>query len=572
METGAAYRSVDMAASRATAIRSPLLRVVSGERSRSELVERLLREQQTLPAVTAVERISRRLSDDSPPAQARYYQSLIPLTAPAPGQQLAFEVDLDACTGCKACVAACHHLNGLDEGEVWRTVGLLHGGSAEAPVQQTVTTACHHCVEPACMAGCPVKAYEKDPVTGVVRHLDDQCIGCQYCTFMCPYDAPKYNPRLGIVRKCDLCADRLAVGEAPACVQGCPNQAIRVTIVDKAQAIVASEAGAFLPGTPAPEQTVPTTLYQSKRVAPRNLLPADFYSVSPQHAHPPLVVMLVLTQLAAGAFAFNLMSHRLVDGAEGAATALPQALFALALGFGALGASLLHLGRPQYAFRAVLGLRTSWLSREALAFGLFAGAGAAYATTLFAERLSPSTLRTLAIGLRTPLEWTAAVLGLLGVFSSVMVYAATGRPHWRGSLTGFRFFATTVLLGAAAVHAVSSFAASATTTGGKGGRLLEVVVVVSIIKLLSEAAALRHVRARQHSAMKRVAVLLVRDLSRLTVARFVCGVLGGIVLPLVTSSAAAAVPSALLLLAGEGLERYLFFKAAPASRMPGALS
>ena len=45
----------------------------------------------------------------------------------------------------------------------------------------------------------------------------------------------------------------------------------------------------------------------------------------------------------------------------------------------ALGASVLHLGRPQYAFRAVLGLRTSWLSREALGFGLFAGAGTAFA-------------------------------------------------------------------------------------------------------------------------------------------------------------------------------------------------
>ena len=61
------------------------------------------------------------------------------------------------------------------------------------PAQQTVTTACHHCLEPACLSGCPVKAYEKNPVTGIVKHLDDQCIGCQYCILMCPYDAPKYK-------------------------------------------------------------------------------------------------------------------------------------------------------------------------------------------------------------------------------------------------------------------------------------------------------------------------------------------------------------------------------------------
>ena len=166
-------------------------------------------------------------------------------------------MDLDACTGCKACVTACHSLNGLDDGEIWRSVGLLHGGTPDAPAQQTVTTACHHCLEPACLKGCPVKAYEKDPVTGIVKHLDDQCIGCQYCTLMCPYDAPKYSKSRGIVRKCDMCSDRLAHGEAPACVQACPNEAIAISLVDRADAIQAAEASTFLPGTPAPERHPP---------------------------------------------------------------------------------------------------------------------------------------------------------------------------------------------------------------------------------------------------------------------------------------------------------------------------
>jgi ferredoxin len=120
---------------------------------------------------------------------ARYdarYQSLLPATPPAPGQQYAFEVDLDRCSGCKACVVACHTLNGLDENETWRDVGLLIGGSRTAPVMQHVTAACHHCLQPACMIACPVNAYEKDPVTGIVKHLDDQCFGCQYCTMACP--------------------------------------------------------------------------------------------------------------------------------------------------------------------------------------------------------------------------------------------------------------------------------------------------------------------------------------------------------------------------------------------------
>ena len=157
------------------------------------------------------------------PTTAGRWRDRLPATPPTPGTQYGFEVDLDACTGCKACVAACHSLNGLDDGEQWRQVGQLHpeaGGLGWGST--TVTSACHHCVDPACLAGCPANAYEKDPVTGIVRHLDDSCIGCSYCTLTCPYEVPTFNASLGIVRKCDLCAGRLAVGEAPACVQGCP--------------------------------------------------------------------------------------------------------------------------------------------------------------------------------------------------------------------------------------------------------------------------------------------------------------------------------------------------------------
>ena len=215
----------------------------------ASLLAALLAEQQNL---TAVERFSQFHDRHAEPAQAPYYRSLIPLSAPGPGQQYGFEVDLDRCTGCKACVTACHSLNGLEASETWRVVGLLHGGSPEAPVQKTVTATCHHCLEPACMHGCPVGAYEKDALTGIVHHLDDQCIGCQYCVLTCPYEAPQYSAKKGIVRKCDMCADRLVEGEAPACVQACPNEAISIRIVDQTIAVDAAQSDAFLPGAPSP--------------------------------------------------------------------------------------------------------------------------------------------------------------------------------------------------------------------------------------------------------------------------------------------------------------------------------
>src|SRR5689334_4343401 len=266
---------------------------------RLPLVQQYLKDQQRL---TAVERFSQRHDKEALAPGAKYYKDLLPLERPGPGQQLAFQVDLDACSGCKACVTACHRLNGLDdeEGETWRSVGLLHGGTPDLPVQQTVTTACHHCVDPACMRGCPVKAYEKDPVTGIVKHLDDQCIGCQYCMLTCPYEVPQYNAARGIVRKCDMCAGRLAEGEAPACVQACPSSAITIRVVDIARMVEDAQADAFLPGAPPPSITVPTTVYKTAEVLPRNTLPADFFAVRPAQQHMPLVIMLVLTQLSVG--------------------------------------------------------------------------------------------------------------------------------------------------------------------------------------------------------------------------------------------------------------------------------
>src|SRR5688572_33106760 len=204
---------------------------------------------------------------------------LIPISAPKPGEQYAFEVDLDSCTGCKSCVAACHSLNGLDDNETWRDVGLLVSPSRARPFTQTLTTACHHCADPACLNGCPVLAYEKDPITGIVRHLDDQCIGCSYCILKCPYDVPKFSARLGIVRKCDMCHSRLAAGEAPACAQACPTHAIKIVTVPTTPISQPSTLNsqpnaprAFLPASPDPSYTQPTTRYITKRKLPENLV------------------------------------------------------------------------------------------------------------------------------------------------------------------------------------------------------------------------------------------------------------------------------------------------------------
>lgn len=537
-------------------------------------VEALLRKQQTL---TAVERFSRVHDEGGPPAQAKYYRDLIPLERPRSDQQYAFEVDLDACTGCKACVAGCHSLNGLDGEEVWRTVGILHGGTLREPFLQTVTTSCHHCVEPACMQGCPVQAYEKDPTTGIVKHLDDQCFGCQYCTLMCPYDAPKYNASRGIVRKCDMCSDRLLHGEAPACVQACPNCAIAIRIVDQAAVVAASDAQSFLSGAAAPEHTLPTTRYKTTRAKPENLLPADFYRTRPEHSHPPLVVMLTLTQLSVGAFVISLVMERL-SGLPAGST-LVQTGFACVVALIALFASVLHLGRPWLAWRAVLGLRTSWLSREAIAFGLFAQLAFGYGALTALPLFYGPTFHFASVAAPV-VRLAAAGFGVLGVFFSVMVYVATRRPHWSGTLTGIRFCGTALALGSASVLAVCAVTSSSESLSGRGVLLLPWVVTAAVApKLLVDVWVLSHVRKRQLSIHKRTAILMLGELGAVTKARFAFALVGGLAMPLFIAGFGLGSHAPLLsllmlvlLAAAELSERYLFFRAAPASRMPGGLA
>lgn len=553
------------------------LEAIAAQSPESPILALLLAEQRQ----TAVERFStwHESEADGRSEVQRRYRDLVPLSAPRPGEQFAFEVDLDACSGCKACVTACHNLNGLEPGETWRSVGLLAGGSNELPIVQHVTTACHHCLEPACLEGCPVNAYEKDDVTGIVRHLDDQCIGCQYCIFKCPYDVPKYSRSKGIVRKCDMCQQRLAVGEAPACVQACPNQAIRITVVEKQAVVDGCETNLFLPGAPEPGYTLPTTIYRSARAWPRNMLPADYYLPAPQPAHWPLIVMLVLTQMSVGAFCVEQVLARQQSWLGWDGVRAVHLIAATLLGLLGLTASVFHLGRPWLAFRAVIGLRTSWLSREIVVFGLFAAAAVSYAGLA-------------ALG-HTELDWlglVAALAGVAGVGCSVMIYADTCRPYWSGPATAAKFFGTSVLLGVPTALLISLAAAmwSSDLTVEQvmtryGYRLFSLLFAVAGLKLLIEAAVFRHLQDKRLTLLKRTALLLTGPLGLTTIQRFFFGLVGGLLLPgfvlLNRELGGTAFRSTFVAMAiglcfvvnvlGELCERYLFFRAVVAPKMPG---
>lgn len=515
----------------------------TGSGSGVGILEAALREQQTLQTPVAL------FSEeyDSQSVRERFTH-LIPLSRPEPGGQYAFEVNLDACTGCKACVAACHSLNGLDDDESWRDIGLLVG-TRRQPYLQTVTTACHHCVDPACSNGCPVLAYDKDPATGIVRHLDDQCIGCSYCILKCPYDVPKFNLRRGIVRKCDMCQGRLSEGEAPACVQACPNEAIRIKVVK--QDAVPSH-GPMVPGAYDSSYTRPTTAYVSSRPVPESATAADEARIELDHGHPPLSWMLVLTQMSAGGLTGAALAPLTPDQAAITSAA------SLCFGLIGIALSVLHLGQPLKAWRAFLGWRKSWLSREIVAFGaLPAGAAAISAAWWFADHEA----------LRLAISGTA-LAALAAVACSVMVYVDTRRPFWSMSMTGGRFIGTTALLGASLCAIVWSCLEAPPLPWA-----MALAITFRWALSLWEISSYRKALEDEACPWHRSARILNKHLSRQLELRSLLLVMTGLVIPVIIA-AGASKPwmlglSLILTFTSQLVERLFFFTASAGAKMPG---
>src|SRR5688572_24041921 len=300
----------------------------------------------------------------------------MPARLPAPGEQYRFHVDMGRCIGCKCCVVACNEQNGNPAPINWRRVGEIEGGFFPAASRSYLSMGCNHCLEPTCLQGCPVDAYTKDPISGIVRHSADACIGCQYCTWNCSYGVPQYNSERGVVGKCDMCQGRLSLGQSPACVSACPEGALAIEIVNVSEWRESVESQTTL-GLPSADGSLSTTRITLPAELPPNARPRDITHVTPEHAHWSLILMTVLTQLSVGAFATIWLLQLLGNTRLGLA-----ALVSLGVGGLALAAATFHLGRPAHAYRALRMWRRSWLSREVLAFAAFSHVAAVYAGLL----------------------------------------------------------------------------------------------------------------------------------------------------------------------------------------------
>jgi anaerobic dimethyl sulfoxide reductase subunit B (iron-sulfur subunit) len=173
--------------------------------------------------------------------------------------QIAFVVDTTKCINCRTCEIACKDANELGPAVRLRRVRTFEGGAFPQVFAYSISMACNHCEEPACVTGCPAGAYTKRLPDGIVVHDPQQCIGCRYCTWLCPYGAPQFDPAAGTVRKCNLCVEELGEGRSPACVSGCPMRAIEIRFIDEGSP--APEAGRRIRGVPSPEITRPSSVF-----------------------------------------------------------------------------------------------------------------------------------------------------------------------------------------------------------------------------------------------------------------------------------------------------------------------
>ena len=207
-----------------------------------------------------------------------------------PGIKWGMSIDLNTCTGCSACVVACHAENNVPvvgKNEVaryhemhWLRIDRYFTGDKENPDVVFQPMLCQHCDNAPCENVCPVSATNHSS-EGLNQMAYNRCIGTRYCANNCPYKVRRFNwadytgadsfpdnqrgiisdatmmmndelPRMvlnpdvtvrsrGVMEKCSFCVQRLQDGKLAAkkedrvlvdsdvqtaCAQACPTHAI----------------------------------------------------------------------------------------------------------------------------------------------------------------------------------------------------------------------------------------------------------------------------------------------------------------------------------------------------------
>ena len=107
--------------------------------------------------------------------------------------QHGFYFDHTRCVKCHACEIACKSWNEVEVGPRWREVVKIESGTFPDVQAMNVSMACMHCGDAPCRSACPVGAIDKRADDGIVVVDPDKCIGCGFCTWACPFNAPQLS-------------------------------------------------------------------------------------------------------------------------------------------------------------------------------------------------------------------------------------------------------------------------------------------------------------------------------------------------------------------------------------------
>lgn len=285
-----------------------------------------------------------------------------------------FLFDINKCVGCQACSVACANENQTEPPIYWRNIYQYNPyQKADAPVF-FYSLACNHCEEAPCLKNCPANAYTKDPETNAVVHHPERCIGCKYCTWACPFDAPKFNATSGIIEKCTFCTHRTEEGEKPACAAMCPTGAL-----DYKKGELSSEPNVNFYG----EEHGPSIDFVDlrKKSGPKSSLQIDidYYDTEAliKHEKPKINAreewpLIAFTYLAVILSSWYMLSVVLSDFIQLIYIPFSFPVFAV-LAIISFVLSAMHLGKKMRAWRSILNLKNSWLSREIFFYGAFIG-------------------------------------------------------------------------------------------------------------------------------------------------------------------------------------------------------
>jgi len=272
-----------------------------------------------------------------------------------------FSFNHNKCVNCGACSAACNLYNEWDvkpRNVYSYNYQLLY----DLPLIN-ISLACNHCEKAACMKGCPSGAFSINNQTRAVILDEKKCLGCRYCKWNCPYDAPKFSKKKRVIEKCHLCYDS---GDLPACACACPTGALSYKEISASHDEYIPEWFPSMKLVPALELTgIPNT--EPLKIIPSARFSKGDYSQSTGKISGEwsLVVFSFITMVAV-----SISSVSIINGV------FPGILFFLLLFVAGL-ISWFHLGRPLRAWRALSNPFNSPLSREIFAFLLFFSLSAA---------------------------------------------------------------------------------------------------------------------------------------------------------------------------------------------------